>query len=63
MLDFNLADLYGVETRVLRFHIETFEHSKSSQFVMTYPTTRPGKALPYAFTEPGGVMVNGILHP
>lgn len=89
MLDFNLADLYEVETRVLnqavkrnlkrfpkdfmfrltkeesevlRFHIETSKPGKSSQIVMTYPTTRPGKALPYAFTEQGVAMLSGILN-
>ena len=89
MLDFDLALLYEVETRVLnqsvkrhikrfpldfmfqltkeeveffRFHIDTSNHAMSSQFVMTYPNKRPGRALPYAFTEQGVAMLSGILN-
>lgn len=85
MLDFDLASLYEVETRVLnqsvkrnirrfpkdfmfRLISEEFEQVKfqiqtmSSQTVMTYSTKRPGKALPYAFTEQGVAMLSGILN-
>jgi hypothetical protein len=74
MLDFDLAALYEVETRVLnqsvkrnmqrfpddfmfqlkhgefeqlRFQVDALNKGMSSQFVMTYPSKRPGTALPY----------------
>jgi len=66
MLDFDLAELYEVETRILnqavkrnlkRFPIDfMFKLTKSewetmsSQFVMTYPNKRPKAAPPSAFT-------------
>jgi ORF6N domain len=78
MLDFDLANLYQVETRVLnqsvkrnikRFPIDfMFQLTKeewemmSSQFVMTYPEKRPKTAIPYAFTEQGLAMLSGILN-
>ena len=78
ILDFDLAILYEVETRVLnqavkrnskRFPIDfmfqlTAEEleSMSSQFVMTYPTKRPKTAFPFAFTEQGVAMLSGILN-
>ena len=67
MLDFDLAELYDVETRVLKQAVRKnidvfpddfmFQLSKiewktmSSQFVMTYPIKRPKTALPLVFTE------------
>ena len=76
MLDFDLAKLYQVETRVLNqsvkrnlrrfppdFMFQLTEEewlSNSSQIVMT--SNRPKKALPYAFTEQGVAMLSGLLH-
>ncbi len=67
MLDFDLAALYQVETRVLnqsvKRNIKRFPpdfmfqlakeewESMSSQIVMTSKTKRPKSSLPYAFTE------------
>ena len=75
MLDFDLARLYNVETRVLnqavkrnikRFPVDfMFQLTKdeldsmSSQFVMT--SKRPLSALPFAFTEQGVAMLSGVL--
>ena len=72
MLDFDLAMLYCVETRVLNqavkrnrerfpadfmFQITAEEWSFiSSQFVMTSRLKRPKSALPLAFTEHGALM-------
>ena len=77
MLDFDLAKLYEVETRVLNqavkrnmdlfpndflFKLEKNEWlSMSSQIVMTYPEKRPKSALPLAFTEHGVAMLANIL--
>jgi phage regulator Rha-like protein len=77
MLDFDLAQLYGVETRVLnqaiKRNIDSFpkdfmfrlsaKHWKnmSSQFVMTYPNKRPLKSPPYVFTEHGVTMLASVL--
>jgi len=77
MLDFDLAELYEVETRVLNQAVKRnikrfptdfmFQLTKNewaamlSQFVMTYPEKRPKTALPYAFTEQGLAMLSGIL--
>ena len=78
ILDFDLAILYEVETRILnqtvkrnikRFPVDfmfqlTMEEweSMSSQIVMTYPSKRPKTAFPYAFTEQGVAMLSGILN-
>ena len=78
ILDFDLAILYEVETRVLnqtvkrnikRFPVDfmfqlTMEEweSMSSQIVMTYPSKRPKTAFPFAFTEQGVAMLSGILN-
>ena len=78
MLDFDLAELYHVETRVLNqavkrnlarfpedFMFQLAEHewvAISSQIVMTSRSKRPKTALPYAFTEHGLVMLASILH-
>lgn len=77
MLDFDLAELYEVETRILNqavkrngdifpedfmFQLSIGEwEGMSSQFVMTYPQKRPKNALPYAFTEHGVTMLAHIL--
>ena len=77
MLDFDLAEMYEVETRVLNqavkrnierfpddfmFQLTAEEWQKmSSQFVMTSRAKRPKSALPLAFTEHGVVMLSSIL--
>ena len=77
MLDFDLAVLYEVETRILnqavKRNIERFPRdfmfkltkkewdSMSSQFVMTSSVKRPKTALPNAFTEHGVTMLASIL--
>ena len=77
MLDFDLAELYEVETRVLNqavkrnldilpkdfmFQLNEKEwDSMLSQFVMTYPVKRPKSALPLAFTEHGVAMLANVL--
>jgi hypothetical protein len=77
MLDFQLAEMYQVETRILNqavkrnvkrfpedfmFQLTTEEWNMLSQFVMTYPTKRPKTALPVAFTEQGVAMLSGLLN-
>ena len=78
MLDFDLANLYRVETRALNqavkrnikrfpddfmFRITATEWDNiSSQFVMTSKTKRPKSALPMAFTEYGALMLSSVLH-
>ena len=77
MLDFDLAELYEVETRVLNqavkrnmdifpddfmFQLSQMEWDfMSSQIVMTYPVKRPKTALPLVFTEHGVTMLANIL--
>ena len=77
MLDFDLAELYQVETRVLNQavnrNIDRFPEDFmfqvtaeewvviSSQFVMTSRNKRPKSALPLAFTEHGVVMLSSVL--
>ncbi len=77
MLDFDLAALYCVETRVLNqavkrnirrfptdfmFQLAPQEWSFiSSQFVMTSRLKRPKSALPLAFTEHGALMLASVL--
>lgn len=77
MLDFDLAAMYGVETRVLNqavkrnfkrfpfdfmFQLTSDEWElMSSQIVTTSPCKRPKAALPYAFTEHGVVMLSSVL--
>lgn len=77
MLDFDLAELYEVETRVLnqaiKRNIDSFPKDfmfrltqkewqrMSSQFVMTSSSKRPKKALPYVFTEHGVTMLASVL--
>ncbi len=77
MLDFDLAELYQVETRVLnqsvKRNIERFPAdfmfrltreewaAMSSQIVMTSHVKRPKSALPLVFTEHGVVMLSSVL--
>ena len=77
MLDFDLAMLYEIETRSLNqtvkrnirrfprdFMFQLTEEEWvfiSSQFVMTSRAKRPKKALPYAFTELGALMLSSVL--
>jgi len=77
MLDFDLAELYEVETRALNQAVRrngdifpedfvfqlSFAEWKimSSQNVMTYPAKRPKTALPLAFTEYGVTMLANVL--
>lgn len=77
MLDFDLAAMYGVETRALnqavKRNIERFPEDFmfritaeewyiiSSQFVMTSRSKRPKSALPLAFTEHGALMLASVL--
>lgn len=77
MLDFDLAELYEVETRVLnqavKRNIDIFPEdfmfqlslteweNMLSQFVMTYPVKRPKTALPLAFTEHGVTKRANVL--
>jgi len=76
MLDFDLAELYQVETRVLNqavkrnadlfpedfmFKLSKEEWGMLSQIVMTYPAKRPKSALPLAFSEHGVTMLANVL--
>ncbi len=77
MLDFDLAELYEVETRVLNqavkrnidifpedfmFQLTPSEWERmTSQIVMTFPAKRPKSALPLAFTEHGVTMLANVL--
>ena len=76
MLDFDLAALYEVETRILNqavrrnsdifpddfmFRLTKNEWDMLSQIVMTYPAKRPKTALPLAFTEHGVTMLANVL--
>jgi hypothetical protein len=77
MLDFDLAELYEVETRVLnqavKRNINRFPpdfmfqltlpewESNSSQIVMSSLKHRGNIYLPFAFTEPGVAMLSSVL--
>ena len=77
MLDFDLAEIYQVETRVLNQSVKRnirrfpddfmFQLTKSewenisSQFVMTSRVKRPKSAYPFAFTEHGVTMLSAVL--
>jgi len=77
MFDFDLAELYEVETRILNQAVKRnidifpddfmFQLTKKewetmlSQIVMTYPIKRPKTALPLAFTEHGVAMLANVL--
>lgn len=78
LLDYDLAELYEIETRVLnqavkrnskRFPVDfmfqlTMEEwsAMRSQFVTASQEKRNIKASPYAFTEQGVAMLSGILN-
>ncbi|MDR0692322.1 MAG: ORF6N domain-containing protein [Prevotellaceae bacterium] len=78
MLDRDLAELYGVETRTLNqavkrnidrfpddfmFQLTRVEwETMSSQFVMTSRSKRPKVSAPYAFTELGIAMLSSVLN-
>ena len=77
MLDFDLAEIYKVETRVLNqsvkrnirrfpddfmFQLTKIEwNNMSSQIVMTSRVKRPKSAYPFAFTEHGVTMLSSVL--
>jgi hypothetical protein len=77
MLDFDLAEMYQVETRALNqavkrnmkrfpedfmFQLTRPEwESMSSQIVMTSRAKRPKSSIPLAFTEHGVVMLSSVL--
>ena len=77
LFDFDLAELYEVETRVLNqavkrnldifpidfmFQLTENEWGRmSSQIVMTSLNKRPKTALPFAFTEHGVTMLANVL--
>ena len=77
MLDFDLAELYEVETKALNqavkrnierfpddfmFQLTTDEwHGMRSQIVTTSQNKRNTSVTPYAFTEQGLAMLSGIL--
>lgn len=75
MLDFDLAELYGVETRVFNQAVKrnaerfpgdfmfrlTEEEWNSSQTVMSSKKHRGKAYLPYAFTEHGVTMLASVL--
>ena len=77
MFDFDMAELYGVETRILnqavKRNTERFPKdfmfrltekewaTMSSQIVMTYPQKRPKTAIPNVFTEHGVTMLASVL--
>jgi hypothetical protein len=77
MLDYDLAEIYEVETRILnqavKRNLDIFPRdfmfrltkkewqNMSSQIVMTSATKRPKSALPLVFTEHGVTMLSNIL--
>jgi hypothetical protein len=76
MLDFDLAELYGVETRALKQAVKRnldrfpadflFELTKSEVDEMVSQNVIPGRgklggALPFAFTEQGVAMLSSVL--
>lgn len=77
MIDFDLAKMYNVETRVLNqavkrnierfpidfmFQLNEYEwENMSSQIVMTSKSKRPKSALPLVFTEHGVTMLSSVL--
>lgn len=77
MLDAHLADLYGVETKVLKRAVRRnrerfpgdfmFQVTKQEQDILRsqFGTLRWGKHakyLPYVFTEQGVAMLSSVLH-
>ena len=77
MIDSDLAEIYGVETRVLNqavkrnaerfpydfmFQLSNLEWiNMSSQIVTTSKSKRPKSALPFVFTEHGVTMLSSVL--
>ena len=71
MLDFDLAELYQVETRVLNQAVKRnidrfpedfmFQVTAEEWVVITSRNKRPKSALPLAFTEHGVVMLSSVL--
>ena len=76
MLDRDLAELYGVETRVLNqavkrnierfpedfmFMLETFEKTELITNCDRFNTMKHSSVLPYAFTEQGVAMLSSVL--
>ena len=78
MIDFDLAELYGVPTKVLNQQVRRnparfpedfmFQLSKEeAEFLrLQFPTSRGGRggrrSLPFAFTEPGVAMLSSVLN-
>jgi phage regulator Rha-like protein len=77
MLDENLAELYGVETKTLKravrrnrdrfpddfmFVLTIDEYSSLRRQFGTIKRGQHSKYLPYAFTEQGIAMLSGVLH-
>lgn len=66
MLDFHLAELYGIETRALKQAVKRNISSEDeiktlvSQFVIP-SKSHLGGAVPFAFTETGVAMLSSIL--
>jgi len=76
MLDFHLAELYGIETRALKQAVKRNLEKFPSDFMFqltadeinnllsqnVIPSKKHlGGAIPYAFTEPGVAMLSSIL--
>jgi len=77
MMDFDLAEMYGVETRILKqavnrnigrfpadfmFQISSKEwESLRSQFVISNSNRGGTRFMPYAFTEQGVAMLSSVL--
>ena len=74
MIDFDLAELYGVETRQLNQQVSRnrfpadfmFRLSKEEALRSQIATSRSGyggrRHLPYAFTEQGVAMLSSVLN-
>ena len=76
MLDFDLAALYGVQTKVLKqtvrrnikrfppdfmFELDSKEYHALRSQIVTLKRGQHSKYLPFAFTEQGVAMLSGIL--
>lgn len=77
LLDYDLANLYAVETKILKravkrnikrfptdfmFELTADEHSSLRCQIGTLKRGQHSKYLPYAFTEQGVAMLSGILN-
>jgi len=77
MLDFDLAALYGVQTKVLKqtvrrnikrfppdfmFELDSKEYHALRSQIVTLKRGQHSKYLPFAFTEQGVAMLSGILN-